>query len=406
MAVLFQRIATLILKSLRDELTPDEHVELRAWVHASPENEELFAELTDEDSLRDALQELYTSDETVWNKILQGIEEEPVVPVRRMRPWRYVAAASVTILLAAGFAWWYNNKSNDFIAKTPTPAVQLEDIVIAAGTNTLELSSGKIIILDSMGNGTLAHEGNSSVDKNDDVLAYSVSPTTNENTLPEYNTLRTALGGQQKLLLPDGSIVFLNAESAVTYPVSFAGNERRIQLKGEAFFNIKSISREGGKGKLPFIVEIISATGENKGEVEVLGTQFVINAYDNEAIAKTTLVEGSVRMQSKNQSIKLIPGQQAQLEGSNLKLVKDADVEAAIGFTKNEFIFHSADVETIFREISRNFPVTVSFPNGKPKDKYYGSFPRSANLSTVLKIFALSDLKFKLEEGNKLIVMP
>lgn len=409
MAVFFQRIATLILKNLRDELTPEEHTELYTWMNASPENEELFAELTNEDSLRDALQEFYQSDETVWNKIVQAIDEEPVVPVRRIRVWRYVAAACVTIFIVAGITWWFTNKSNDFIANTPALAVKLEDIVAPVGNNsTLTLSNGTVIILDSTANGTLAHEGNSSVIKKEGILEYSVSEVNNHISSIDHHTLRTARGGQQKLFLPDGSYVLLNAESSITYPASFAGNERKVQITGEAWFKIKPVLREDGSGKIPFIVEIISSSGENKGEVEVLGTQFAINAYDNEAVIKTTLVEGSVRIQSKDQqSIKLIPGQQAQLaSGGNLKLIKDADLDAAIAFTRNEFEFESADAETIFRQISRWYPITVSFPNGKPKDMYSGTISKNVDLSKLLVIFAASEIKFRLEDGNKLIVMP
>lgn len=410
MALFFQRVATLILKNLRDELTVEEQEELHAWVNDSPENAKLFTELTDEDSLRNALSEFYESDQNIWNKILQGIEEEePVIPVRRIRVWRYVAAACVTILVVAGIAWLFTNKSNDFIANTPALAVKLEEIVAPSGANsTLELSNGKIIILDSTGNGILTHEGNASVTKKDGVLEYSVSAITNNNSSPEYHTLRTGRGGQQRLYLPDSSIIFLNAESSVTYPVLFKGNERKIRLSGEAWFDIKSIPLEGGKGKLPFIVEIVSAERENQGQVEVLGTQFTINAYDNEPVIKTTLLEGSVRMQGKDQqSIELIPGQQAQLAaGGNLKLIRDPDLEMAIGFTKNAFVFRSADIETIFREVSRWYNITVVYPNGKPLDKYWGSIPRTSNLATVLKIFAESDLKFKIIEGNKLMVTP
>lgn len=410
MAVFFQRIATLILKNLRDELTPEEHAELFAWVNASPENEELYTELTNEDSLRGALQEFYQSDETIWNKIVQAIDEEPVVPVRRIRVWRYVAAACITIFIVAGTAWWFTNKSNDFIAKTPALAVKLEDIVAPTGNNsTLTLSNGTVIILDSTANGTLAHEGNSSVIKKEGILEYSVSEVTNNNSSIDHHTLRTVRGGQQKLFLPDGSYVLLNAESSITYPASFAGNERKVQVTGEAWFDIKSVPLEGGKGKLPFIVEIISSSGEIQGEVEVLGTQFAINAYDNEeAIIKTTLQEGSVRMRNKDQqSIRLNPGQQVQLaSGGNLKLIKEPDLEVAFAFTKNEFVFHSADVETIFRELCRWYPITVSYPNGKPTEKYRGTISKTSDLVTVFKIFAESDIKFKLENGNKLIVMP
>jgi transmembrane sensor len=409
----FRRIATLILKNLRDELTDEERQKLQTWVNSSPENKKLYAELTNEESLRMALQEFYESDENIWNKILQRVEvEKTAAPVRKIRPWRYVTAASVAILIAAGAFWWYNKSSSNIIAKvTPTPAaVKLEDIKPPSGNNsTLTLGDGSIIILDSTGNGTLARQGNSTVFKNEGVLQYSFSENiAKNNTLPAFNTLRTKRGGQQKVLLPDGSAITLNTESTITYPTFFASNERRVKISGEVAFEIKSIPSEDSQDKLPFIVEIFSSDGKYLGEVEVLGTHFAINAYDDEAVVKTTLAEGSVSMHNKDQqSIKLVPGQQAQLSATgNLKIIKDADVEAALAFTKNEFLFRGADVETIFREVCRWYPISVSYPNGKPKDKLTGTISRNLDLAQLLSIFSDSEIKFKLEDGNKLIVTP
>lgn len=411
MAVLFQRIATLILRNLRQELTDEERTELFEWIESSEENQQLFSELSDEDSLRNALHEFYQSEQDVWNKVLTGIQEQvPVARVRRMRPWRFVAAASVTILIAAGAYWWLGNKSVEKPANDVVVAVKLEDVKAPTGNHsTLTLADGTVIDLDSAKNGDLVR-GNSSVIKKEGVLEYTATTATNEIVLPSHHTLRTGHGGQQRLTLPDGSTVVLNAESAITYPTVFTGNMRTVKLMGEAYFEIKSIAAEGSSGKMPFIVEILSASGEHKSNVEVLGTHFVIKAYDNEASVRTTLVEGKVRVTNNAtnnpQSATLIPGQQAQLIDGKLKVIKDADVQSAMGFVNNEFVFRSVDVATIFREASRWYPITVEFPNGKPRDTYSGTISRTVNLQQLLLIFHESAIKFRLEEGNKLIIQP
>jgi transmembrane sensor len=415
MALLSQRIAELILRDLKDELSVEERIELEKWINESDENRMLHSELTTEDSLRTALQELYESDKNVWEKIEEGIQEAPAAPVREIRPWRYLGAASAILLLTAGIFWLFNNNAKDFIARIPLPVtVSLDSIIAPVGNNSsLTLADGTVINLDSVNNGTLAMQGNAAVIKKEGSLEYITSENAGaSNDLYKLNTLRTVRGGQQQLWLPDGSKVLLNAESSITYPTSFVGNVRKVQITGEAYFEIKSIIGEGGKGKMPFLVEIISATGENKGEVEVLGTHFNIKAYDNETLVRTTLVEGKVRMynnvSNNSESIILHPGQQAQLSKTGkLAIAKDDDVvSTAIAWTKNEFLFSGATAAEIFKESCRWYPITVSFPHGEPTERFWGTFDRSEKLSTLLTIFKEGGIKFRLEEGNKLIVTP
>lgn len=410
MAALFQRIATLILKDLRDELSAEERVELDAWVNDSAENRALYNELSDEDSLRTALSEFYESDENVWRKIEQGIAEEEQVPVRRIRPWRYVAAACVTILLAAGAFWWFDKGSETIIANTPTPStVKLEDIKAPTGNNsTLTLGDGTVVNLDDAKNGAVAQENGSSISKNNSVLEYT--SVANNNETPVLNTVQTSRGGQQQLRLPDGSRVWLNAQSSITYPTFFAGNQREIWLNGEAYFEIETI--KNAEGKMPFIVHITSGSKDARGDVEVLGTHFNINAYDNESSVKTTLIEGKVRMSNhvttNSQSVILNPGQQARLATTGkISVVKDEQaMEMAMAWTKNEFTFRASTIADILREACRWYPITVSFPKGEPDATFGGSISRDVSLAGLLKIFAESGISFKLEEGNKLIVTP
>lgn len=411
MAPLFQRISALILKSLRDELSPEEQVELQAWLESSAENRKLYSELTDEDSLRRTLQEFYESDENVWRKIEEDIEEAPPAPVRRMRPWRYVAAASVTIFLAAGAFWWLNDNPKDLIGKTsPAPmAVKLEDIVAdTVSTSTLTLADGTVVNLDEVANGIIAQQNGSPIIKNDSAVEYSFAAT--DNKKPAYNTVNTGRGDQLQLRLPDGSRVWLNAQSSITYPTFFTGDMRSVQLTGEAYFEIKSIATE--TGKMPFVVQINSKNKALKGEVEVLGTRFNVNAYDDEVLVKTTLVEGKVRMRnnitSSAQSVILRPGEQARLaKAGKIAVVKDEyALDMAIAWTKNEFTFRGSTAADIFREACRWYPITVSYPDGEPTETFGGSFDRGVSLAHLLKIFSESGMNFKLEEGNKLIVRP
>jgi ferric-dicitrate binding protein FerR (iron transport regulator) len=216
-----------------------------------------------------------------------------------------------------------------------------------------------------------------------------------------YNTLSTPAGGQFQIKLPDGSRVWLNAASSITYPTAFTGNDRRVSITGEGYFEVTKDARK------PFKVTILSAAGEQQRstEIEVLGTHFNINAYDDEAVVKTSLLEGKVKVvNNKAETAILKPGQQAQVSSQGAMQVKeDADMEEVVAWKNGEFLFQRADIGTLMRQVARWYDIEVNYPNGKPKDKFTGKIGRNVNLSQLLEILKYSEVRFELK-GRTLVV--
>lgn len=274
---------------------------------------------------------------------------------------------------------------------------------MAPGTNKaiLTLADGKQIVLDEAKNGNLADQGNTKVIKLNGQIAYNefaMAVPNGKNAAVAYNTVTTPRGGQYQLILADGSRVWLNAESSLRFPTSFQGKERRVELAGEGYFEI---AKDATK---PFIVKI-NTTSEEKDEVEVLGTHFNIMAYNDEGIVKTTLLEGSVKINRNNKIAMLKPGQQAKLQNQSIKVVEDVDTDEAIAWKNGYFQFTSANLQQVMRQIARWYDVDISYEGKIPERKFGGKISRDNNASEVLKVLELSKVKFRIE-NRKIIVTP
>jgi ferric-dicitrate binding protein FerR (iron transport regulator) len=239
----------------------------------------------------------------------------------------------------------------------------------------------------------LAQQGNTSViKKNDGQLEYnSLDGKTGEVA---YNILKTPMGGQYKITLPDGSKVWLNAASSLKYPVVFVGAERRVEITGEAYFEIaKDLNK-------PFKVQL------NNMEVEVLGTHFNVNGYSDEEAIKTTLLEGKVKVLAAKEFKFLVPGQQAQLKSSgNISVTNDVSLEETVAWKDGNFQFENSDIKTVMRQLARWYEVDISY-KGNINKHFIGSISRDVKLSQVLTMLQQTgEVKFKIE-GKNLIVMP
>jgi ferric-dicitrate binding protein FerR (iron transport regulator) len=210
-----------------------------------------------------------------------------------------------------------------------------------------------------------------------------------------YNTLIVPRGSKVvSLTLADGSKIWMNAESSLTYPTAFIGKERSVELKGEAFFEIAS------NKNMPFIVR------KDDVGVQVFGTSFNVNAYEDEKTIDVTLLEGSVQVKKGTATTLLQPGQQAQVNrAGSISLVEHADTEAAVAWKNGYFQFTGNDIKTVMRQIARWYNVDVEYHGTIPERKFAGQMDRSSNLSHVLKILEESNVHFKTE-GKKVIVMP
>ena len=394
----------LFKKYLDNQCSPAEVNELLQYFSAG-ENELLLRSLISEklgfiDSEDDGSQ-WNQATENVYTAIKKQIDAEQtkVVPIFR-RTWFRVAAAAV--LLVGAFALYNiagkNNSPKEEIVKTN---IEKQDIAPGGNKAVLTLADGSQIILDSAANGNLASQGNVKVIKLDNgQLAYTTSGTTTEVL---YNTVSTPRGGQYNLTLADGSRVWLNAASSLRYPASFSGNERKVELTGEGYFEVAPLTPKGGQ-KMPFIVNVAG-----KGEVEVLGTRFNINAYADESSINTTLLEGKVKVtpvtnsQLVTQNSQLLsPGQQAQIS-NGIKVINNVDTDPIVAWKTGLFYFVRADVKTIMRQIGRWYDVDVQFEGDISKKTFSAIVNRSNNISEVLKIMKEAGIQFRIVD-KKIIV--
>lgn len=373
------------------------------------EDQELFALVKEDDQTEQAvhrqIHHLITQFDTRelvpavnWEQVYQQIQEktmakdEPVVPRRRIR-WFTISAAAA-VLLVLGFTLLYRaplRTQTETVAEKP--AQQLPDDVLPGTSGAiLTLSNGKQVVLDSAGNNSLLSQGGTQLHNQQGRLSYNHTGEAGSETV--YNTMTTTKGKQYQLQLSDGSKIWLNAASSVTYPTAFTGNERKISITGEAYFEIAH------DAKKPFTV---SANGM---EIQVLGTHFNVNAYDDEENTSTTLLEGSVKITNQHSVSLLKPGQQLQFKkDGKIKLINDADVQEAVAWKDGLFVMKKAGIASIMRQIARWYDVDVSYTDGIPPGRISGDIPRNMNLSKVLEVMELSGVHFTIS-GKKVVVEP
>jgi hypothetical protein len=348
--------------------------------------------------------------EEVAASILQNIlqkDKVPVVAIEKKKTvfmsWVRVAAAATVILFISGAAYWVikNQNNTRSTASVVIPNKKVDKILPGGNHAILTMADGSKIVLDSVRNGNI-QSGGATISKQGGLLVYDgSSPAKSATAAVAYNTLTTPPGGQYKLILADGSKVWLNASSSLRFPTAFTGKERNVELTGEAYFEVAHISssRRGGREDAkPFHVNV------NGMQVEVLGTHFNVNAYGDEGAIKTSLLEGSVKIKKGNVSGLLKPGQQGVLKNNSNNIeIKNADMSQAVAWKNGLFQFDGADIKTIMREIGRWYDVEIEYAGKVPERRFEGKISRDSQLSDVLKILELSNVKFAVE-GKKIVV--
>jgi ferric-dicitrate binding protein FerR (iron transport regulator) len=390
------RIVRLIIGHLQGTLTAEEGAELDEWITESDENLALFEKLTDEDNIEAAIARYYGMEKTKaeeWKKV----KKEITASSASFHFWPWLAAAS--LLLVTITAYWLLAKNKPSIEK-PFSRVNLQQELPAGKDQAvLTLSDGRTLILDSFKKGRLASEGGISINQTTGGwLQY-----TGTETAMRYNTISTPRGGQYQLVLGDGTKVWLNADSYLKFPAGFTGAQRNVELKGEGYFEVaKDVDH-------PFIVNISTPEGEGP-TIEVLGTHFNVNAYEDEGAAKTTLLEGLVKITNRGVTKLLHPGQQAvaELAGKNQGAsltIKAADVDDAVAWTKGKFLFRDASIHTIGEHIRRWYDVDVEY-EGIITQHFNIEADRSLPLQKLLKgLEGTNEAQFLLQ-GRKLIIKP
>lgn len=311
-------------------------------------------------------------------------------PVIKMR-WIKWAAAAAVILIGFAVNTFIADKPDKVVADLTEKKVPENDIAPGQNGAILTLATGEKIVLDSAVDGSLAQQGNVSVTKKNGELVYRNDGKTGEVV---FNTMSTPKGRQFNLVLADGSRVWLNAASSITFPTAFTGKERKVTIQGEAYFEIAHNADK------PFIVE------SGKNSIKVLGTHFNVNAYDNENVVSVTLLEGSVNVSRGITSKMIKPGQQAQInEREQINLVFNVDVDHVVAWKNGRISFQGANIGTVMRQMSRWYDVDIEYSE-KLDDRFYADMSRSTMLSDVLKALELTtNVHFKVE-GRKVTVVP
>jgi ferric-dicitrate binding protein FerR (iron transport regulator) len=314
------------------------------------------------------------------------------VTIRRKRKTWYYAAAVLLFLLGAGGYWGFHRRQ----ALQPLLTQQQRfknDLAPGKNAAVLTLAGGQKIVLDSAGSASLGMQGNTAVENKKGELTYKALHEKPSEIL--YNTLTTGRGNQYEVVLPDGTKVWLDASSSITYPTAFTGPERKVTITGEAYFEV------AGNKSLPFIV------AKDGMEVEVLGTHFNINAYGDEPAVRTTLLEGSVKVVKDATEVLLHPGDQVRVRSDGtMNTVKDPDlVESAMAWRNGYFSFDQDDIQTVMRQISRWYNVDVHYKGPPTKALFGGDLGRDLSLVQILMALEKSQVHFILE-GHLLTVLP
>jgi transmembrane sensor len=300
--------------------------------------------------------------------------------------FKYFAAAAVLLLiLGAGLFFLVPNlKQSDL---NSAPLVKNSTILPGKNRATLTLADGKVINLNGTKTGLVIDASK---------LSYSDGSKVGELSAAggKQIIVSTPRGGNYQVNMPDGTKIWLNAASSVSFPATFSGAERSVKLVGEAYFEVAKMNR-------PFIVTTVTQ------QVKVLGTHFNINSYTDEASTKTTLLEGSVKVSSlsSNEFRLLSPGQQSTVSGSSLK-VQEVNTESAVAWKDNKFMFDGNHIEGIMRQISRWYDVDVVFKGNISKETFVGKISKFEQLSQVLDLIELTGLVHFKVEGRRITVMP
>lgn len=308
----------------------------------------------------------------------------------RIHRFRWYAAAGV-LAATVGLSIFFLADRNKNQAEPGSPVIAKIDLPPGGNKATLTLSGGRTIALEDIPDGKLAMENGVNIQKNaDGQLIYSVTGSVEKTDEAIFNTISTPKGGQYQVSLPDGSMVWLNAASSLSFPVNFTGKQRKVSITGEAYFEIKKNRNQ------PFVVQ------SGNQEVEVLGTEFNINSYLPGSIS-TSLVEGSVKVIniSSREQVILQPGKQTVLNSQEI-VTNGFNVENVTSWRKGLFSYTNASLNTVMNDFERWYDVEVVYEGSVPDFDFTGDIPRKLKASQFLEIMSSYQVKFNLEAvGDK-----
>lgn len=383
-------IEELVAKFQRgDKLTPDQTETLLQWYNSHTDEQVVL--VTDSPLNREQLRQ----------RMLDGLlrrvraDQEVLPSSNRLPIWTWASAVAAVLLAMLSIWWWIrqdhiNNAGNvgseTIIADSPDT-----DIMPGHNKAVLIMADGRQLILDTEQEGIVMDESIRYVDGRE------VARAQNEQAQKKDLQLYVPKGGIYQIRLADGTKVWLNADSRLTYPSVFGGAERTVELEGEAFFDVTSVT-DSQKKKIPFIVRTKGQT------VEVLGTQFNVNSYLTQPFVKTTLVEGRVQVHANQKKLTLRPGQQATTSGAETT-VTGVNTAGFTAWIDGKFSFDGKSFEEILAEIGRWYDLTVVYQGKVPDVDLVGDAFRNQKINLVLRLLDAAAVTYKLDASNRKLII-
>jgi transmembrane sensor len=373
-----EHISTLIVKFLKDEISDTEQQALDSWLAESQENRDLLESFRHTPQVQQEVNFIQGVDVNEgWESLSSKISSPQTRKNNSLKLWKY-AAAAVVLLMSTFFLYDHEFKSQYFTDDQPLAY----DVMPGSKRAILQLADGAVVNLNHDQKHAEKGDQPEGINVQDGTLYFTSND--NKNSPNRYNALRTPRAGEYKIVLPDGTKVWLNASSYLRFPDHFSGKERRVELKGEAYFEVAHNRTK------PFIVSF------NDTEVKVLGTKFNVNTYGNNS--KTTLVEGSVSINEGGSQQLLKPGQEALVDHGAIE-IQEAELYKSIAWKEGVFYFNEDNLKEILDQLSRWYDVEIIY-HGKPNEKTFsGNIRRQATLNQVLEMLStVSNAKFNLKD--------
>ena len=311
--------------------------------------------------------------------------------------WIKFAAAAVVFLCISVALYISIPPTSETSKEVVQSGTRQKDIQPGSNKAVLLLANGSKIVLNEVNDGELARQNGVAIvkTKNGQLINTSLSSASASTELA-YNTISTPMGGQYQVILPDGTKIWLNAASSLRYPTAFTALSRLVELTGEAYFEV---AKDASK---PFKVSV-------RGQmVEVLGTHFNMNTYEDEQSMKTTLLEGSIQIAYQQMKSLLKPGDQAKITAGQaipIKISRGVDTEEAVAWKEGYFQFNHANIQEVMRQLSRWYDIEVKYEGKQPLKEFGGAIQKDLPLSKVLNILEKSNIHFKVT-GKEVVVMP
>lgn len=399
------RLQQLFDKYINDACTPGELEEF--WL--------LIDELSDNDPVTDDIKNLWRTRKSIWHKAddvdwhkaynqmlarARNTELDYNTLGRKKNSYRgLLVAASSVILLGAFVAIYilFSDQTTQTLTDTSKTEQRTNDVAAPSGNRAmLTLSDGQKIFLDSVGNGMLAMQGKIKVNRTDaGEIVYDLGKNMMKNEASgevQYNILHNPRGSKvATLVLADGSKVWLNSESSVTYFTSVGKEERKVEITGEAYFEVAKDKTR------PFKV-----VKKDAWEIQVLGTHFNVKAYEDELQAEITLLEGSIDVVKNHMHAKIKPGQQARIDQS-IQIESDVDMEAIMAWKNGQFVFNGADLKTLMQQVARWYDIDVVFKGTPVKKEFGGYLNKDISLKGLMQALQENQVVCELQ-GRKLII--